>query len=322
MPNGMVRSCLFFVLIRGIRWPFPRLPAPRKGAMFSLPMNRLILRTALCWSLALSAALAQAPLPPPKSPTGPLLPPFARENQLIDTGGFEMPHVKGRVPKDDPQGNFIKFAQGEWIQFAENESAKKAKMSAGLTNEIARTGMQSIYVSFDHVKERLAAIFLSSELIQVKPKSPYHVSIWGRIDRKKPITLDGRVPILKVEIEFFQEDRETQTGETIVRVQPVPGTPNRPLLFSSERWSEYYVDVTPPEDGVYVKVTWYWSTTSDDGETNGVAFFDDATIEGEKVEIEPLPEPTEEKPPGTPAAPGAPAAPVPGAPAPGAAGSK
>jgi hypothetical protein len=148
-----------------------------------------------------------------------------------------------------------------------------------------------------------------SDLIPVKPGMPYRVSIWGRIDRKHPITLDQRVPVLRVQVDFFGEDKETQAGETNQKVQPIPGTLNRPPLFSSEKWGEFAADFKAPEDAHFLKLAWIWSTTADAGETNGTIFFDDATIEGEKVE--PAEEPTEpEVKPAVPVAPGAaPAAP-------------
>lgn len=292
-------------------------------------MNRSLFPAGIAFSLLAASAFAVIPTAPPTPapaapaaaapapaararPAAPPRPPFARENQLIETGGFEMPHVTGRMPKELPGGNFLKFAQGEWVQFSSSPKALLGGMTAGLTNEIAHSGRQSLYVSFTNVKERLASVSLSTDLVPVKPSSRYHVAIWGRIDRKNPITLDQRVPVLRLHAEFFKDDHETQTGETVVRVQPIPGTPNRPLMFTSDRWTEYFADLTAPEDGAYIKVTWVWSTTSDAGLTNGVAYFDDATIEGEKVEPVETPEPTEEKPPGaptTPAAPGASATP-------------
>jgi hypothetical protein len=251
-------------------------------------------------------APAPAATPAPAvRPDLPPRPPFARENQLIETGGFEMPRVKGRQPQSATGTNFLRFAQGEWIQFAPNQAALGGKVSVGMTDDMAHSGRQSLYVSFDHATARLAAYTLATDLIPVKPGKPYHVSIWGRIDRKHPITLDQRVPVLRLQVDFFGEDRETQSDETNLRVQPIPGTLNRPPLFTSERWNEFFADFTAPEDAHYIKVGWSFSTTADPGDTSGTIFFDDATIEGEKVE--PVEEPTTETEvkPAIPVAPGA-----------------
>jgi hypothetical protein len=191
-------------------------------------MKRLSVIPALL--LLTAPLLAQAPnvtVPGSRIPT--LRPPFARENQLVETGGFELPRVKARTPKEAKEANFIKFSQGEWLELSSNDAANKGGVTVGLSNESARTGRQSLYVSFDHVKERQAAARLVSNLIPVKPVKSYHIGIWGRIDKRAPLTLDQRAPVLRVEIEYFQADGETQSGETIIKVQPIPGTPNRPL---------------------------------------------------------------------------------------------
>lgn len=226
----------------------------------------------------------------------------------METGGFEMPRVKGRQPQSVKGMNFLKFAQGEWIHFAPNKAALGGKVSVGLTDELAHSGRQSLYVTFDHATAQLAAYTLGSDMIPVKPGKPYHVSIWGRIDRKHPITLDQRVPVLGLQVDFFQEDRETQTGETNARIQPIPGTVNRPPLFTSERWNEFFADFTAPEDAHFIKVAWRFSTTADPGDTSGTIFFDDATVQGEKVEPPEEPTTEPEVKPAVPVAPGAPPA--------------
>ncbi len=261
-------------------------------------------------------ALPRSPAPaPPLVRTGAPRPAFAMENQLIKTGGFERPLVKGRMPKELKEGNFIRFTQGEWLEFWSNDSAIRGKLHAGLTNETARTGRQSLYLHFDHMTERLAEVNLASDLLAVKPNEQYRIAIFGRIDRKDPLTLDQRAPVLRLQVDFFQADRETQTGETVFKVQPIPGTPNRPLFFTSDRWSEFYVDLKAPEDAGFIKIMWTWATTPDAGKTNGVIYFDDAIIEGVKPEMIDT-EPTEDDPakPTVPPAPGAPATSAPAAP--------
>jgi len=241
-------------------------------------------------------------------------PPFALDNSLMDTGAFEGPRVTKRTPMDQG-GNPLPYSQGEWIRFAPNAAAKDGTLIAGLTNEAARTGRQSLYVEFRHQTKQGAVIELASRLIQVKPESVYHVAIWGRNDAKNPITIDERLPFLRVEVDFFKADEETQTGESILKMQSIPGTLNRPPLFPTDQWGEFYVDAKAPEDAAFIKVTWAWMAPADPGETNGVVYFDDATIIGDKPA--PPPEPTEPAPPTPGAEAPAPAAtPTPATPAP------
>jgi hypothetical protein len=227
----------------------------------------------------------------------------------METGAFEAPRVGKRTPYDKG-GNLVPYSQGEWVRFAGNAATKDGTLVAGLTNEVARTGRQSLYVEFRHQTAQNAAIELASRLVRIKSDAQYHVAIWGRTDAKNPLTIDQRIPLLRVEIDFFQADQQTQTGTSIIQLQPIPGTPNLPPLFPTTRWGEFYVNAKAPADAAYIRVTWAWISSADKGETTGVAYFDDATIEGEKPPPEPVaaePEPT--------AAPAAPVKPSEAAPA-------
>ncbi len=220
--------------------------------------------------------------------------------QLLESGSFEAPRVKSRTPLA-MGGNPLLGGNGEWLIFNHpREDEKNGSVVAGITNEIARTGKQSLFIEFTKFKAVNSGVTLASELISIQPSKPYHIAIWGRVDRKKPLTLDQRVPYLRLLAEFYMADKETQTGEAIFRVQPMPDSPNkpttRPALFTSKNWSEYFVNTTTPEDAAFLKLTWKWEAAKDEGETSGVIYFDDATIEGEPgpvppEEPEPVPEP-------------------------------
>jgi hypothetical protein len=219
-------------------------------------------------------------------------PPFARSDALIETGGFEAPPVKKRTPLTE-RGNPLPYSQGEFIEFRPNDAAKDGTFITGITNESAHTGHQSIYFEYRKQSKPRAEIRLATNLVPIKPKSLYHVSIWGHNDPKTPLTLDQKLPLLMMEIDFYLADHETQTGDPIFRIQPMPGTLNRPPVFPTDSWGEYDVPVTSPDDAAFVKVTWTWTTSSEKGETNGVIYFDDAIITGDKPEVVETPEPTE-----------------------------
>jgi hypothetical protein len=38
--------------------------------------------------------------------------------------------------------------------------------------------------------------------------------------------------------------------------------------------------MSSPEEATFAKITWSWETTREEGETNGLMFFDDVTLEG------------------------------------------
>ena len=246
---------------------------------------------------------------------------------LLDTGSFEAPRVNGRTPRAQGGNPVMPVGKREWIYFEDKRDDKDGKLIAGLTNEIAHTRKQSIYVTFDKLTATSAKVELASSLISILPSNPYHVSIWGRVDKKNPLTLDQRLPILGVEVDFFLPDKETQTGEPIIKIQPMPGSLNRPPLFTADKWAEFFADVTSPEDATYMKVTWRVATPPSNGPVNGTIFFDDANIRGIPGKTpdelaEEAPEPPEPSEPGnpqpTPPAATAPATPAPATPQPGA----
>lgn len=230
--------------------------------------------------------------------------------QLMERGSFELPPVTRRKARSEG-ADLSKFVGG-WVQFKDKADAAGGRLILGLTNEVSRTGRQSLFVRFDKLTKPQAKGELASELIPILPGKPYHVGIWGRVDKENPVTLDQRLPYLKLRIDWFMapgkepaEDDEgadvdvtpvsgdstkeddnspltyAQTGEPVWRLQPLPGSKNRPPFFRSGRWTEFFVDVKSPADAAFIKVTWYWETPPDAGETNGVMYFDDATVEGE-----------------------------------------
>lgn len=206
--------------------------------------------------------------------------------QLIESGSFESPRVKERTQKNKG-GSPTVGASSSWIRFDSKVGDEGGKLIAGLTNEMARTGKQSLFIQFDKLKAPKQGAELESGLVSILPGKPYHVSIWGRLNKKTPLTIDQRLPYLKLFVYFFQADKETECSEPVMRLQPMPGSKNRPPLFTTAQWSEYFTDVKAPDDAAFLKLMWRWDTPPDEGETNGVIYFDDATVTGEAGPVQP-----------------------------------
>lgn len=208
--------------------------------------------------------------------------------QLLESGSFELPPVTKRKLRSEG-ADVSKFsASPDWVKFADEADHKEGgKLILGITNEIAHTGRQSIFVHFDNISRKNASAQLSSGLISILPSREYRVAMYGRVDKDQPLTRDQRLPYLKLRVDWFKADKEEQTGEVDWRVQPMPGSKNRKPLFVSGKWTEYFADVTSPDDAAYVKVTWFWETSNEEGSTDGVIFFDDAVIIGEPGAVEP-----------------------------------
>ncbi len=208
-------------------------------------------------------------------------PAFSERTQLLESGSFEWPPVRRKKAISEGADVSKSAMNAEWLTFKDSATGDGGKLVLGLTNEQFRTGKQCMFVQFDHLTRPAAVAQLASDFVSIKPGESYHVSIWGRVDKKEPLTLDQRVPHIRLRVDWFLADKEEQTGNVEYRTQPIPGTANRPPMFSAAKWSEYFANLKSPPDAAFMRVTWTWETPPQPGETHGIVYFDDATIIGE-----------------------------------------
>jgi hypothetical protein len=102
------------------------------------------------------------------------------------------------------------------------------------------------------------------------------------MDKQRPVALDERRPFLVVDVDYFAEDQKTKAGEPIRGFQllpgnVVPGGPH-PLAYTSRRWAESTSQFTAPAGAAFLRVKWTWQVPTDPGETDGVIYWDDATL--------------------------------------------
>jgi|GEM_PF-1300262 len=247
--------------------------------------------------------------------------------QLFSTqsGSFEWPAVMARKTISEKGADITKSAMNaEWRSVKDKHDPDGGQLLLGLTNRVARTGRQCLFVEFNHVTKPNASAVVSSDLLPVLPNQPYHVAIWGKVDKERPLTLAQRLPYLKLRIDWFtagtEEEGPEQSGEPVWKVQPMPGSKHRKPLFTVTEWTEYFANVKSPEDAAFVKITWSWETLPEEGETDGIIYFDDATLFGDAPPKEdPFADVEKEEKTEAPkegAAPAAPSAPAPATPAP------
>jgi len=207
-----------------------------------------------------------------------------RSQNLLGDGSFEEPKVAGRTARE-ANGNPALATVSPWAGFSFTGEASAGRLSAGMTNEIARTGTQSLYLDFEKLTGSSPKVALVTKLIPIQPQQPYRISIWGRIDPKRPLALDERRPVMGLNIEFFTPEKRVIAEETTQGAQPIPGNiiPGGPhnLVFLSRKWSESFARVTTPANAAFVQVTWAWEIPGATGETDGVVFWDDAALEHE-----------------------------------------
>ncbi len=212
--------------------------------------------------------------------------PVLADDNLVTDGGFETPVVNGRTLKDaggDPTHNGKGPA---WVVFKFLPAG--GKVTGGLTNEVARTGTQSLFIRFDHAATSLQSATLVSNFIPVVSGSDYEVGIWGRTDAKDLIDSAGRSAYLKVEVDFFAADANESVGDPFYQVIPIPGGKDRPPTFTPDKWNRFAATLTTPPGAVFAQIIWRWETggdsgdkaNGDTGEVNGIMYFDDAAMTG------------------------------------------
>ena len=228
-----------------------------------------------------AAVLSWAPLCFGQASPSLALTPSAKDAapNLIKDAGFEEPQVTQRTSVTGG-GNpaTAEESKSDWAHFQvfQQDRPGEGKLSIGLTNEFAHGGKQSVFVDFEKVTAVNRRSFLMSRLLPVKPANTYRIGIWGRTDGKRPLTLDQRVALMKVEVEYFTPDTDNQAGDTDNRTLLIPGSAKR-IFFSSNKWTEYLTKVRTPRDAGWMKVTFRWETGRDAGTTDGTIYFDDAS---------------------------------------------
>jgi len=202
---------------------------------------------------------------------------------MFKNGSFELPVVQRRLTREqggDPANDGRNHA---WVGLDFRTSGTTGKVSGGLTNEVSRSGRQSLFIDFDHVDRPYQSAILVSNFIPVVSGTGYEIGIWGRTDAKDLINADGRSAFLKLEVEYFARDANESVGDAFYSVEPIPGTKGRDPIFKPDSWQRFYVRLITPPDAVFAQVTWRWETGSDPGEINGIMYFDDATMTGPAV---------------------------------------
>jgi hypothetical protein len=203
---------------------------------------------------------------------------FAGQN-LLPGGSFEAPVVKGRTLLEQG-GDPSVGPNPPWIQFKVENSGTTGMITGGLTNEVARTGTQSLFIHFDHVDQAYQSATLISNFVPIVSGSQYEVGIWGRTDATDLIDSEGRSAYLKLEVDFFAKDAFQSVGEPFLRVQPLPGSKDHDPFFKPDSWNLFIVKMTAPAGAVFAQITWRWETGGDPGEINGMMYFDDSVIIG------------------------------------------
>src|SRR5688572_11572565 len=120
--------------------------------------------------------------------------------QLLPSGSFESPRVKGRILRN-AGGSPMRATQSDWMQFDDKVTEEGGRLKGGMTDEISHSGKQSIFVEYDKLTDDKAAVILSSKLVSILPAKTYRVAIWGRLPKKNALSVENRLAYLKLFVE-------------------------------------------------------------------------------------------------------------------------
>jgi hypothetical protein len=241
-------------------------------AYFSgMTLHRSLLTPLLATAFSMQT-FGQAPAPAPGAAPATATTP----NPVIPfkNASFEEPVVGKRTDVIEG-GNPTTVEANNWGHFVRRKGKGAGALNVGMTNEIARTGKQSIYLDFAAITGQRFTASLMTQLLPVKPGVPYKVGMWGRLDKARPLTLDQRRPYLAIEFEFYKQDEETQVSDTEARNMRIPGSLKK-FLFTSSQWSQAYGIARVPAGATLMKVSYVFNVPNEAGETDGTIFFDDA----------------------------------------------
>ncbi len=206
----------------------------------------------------------------------------AEGNNLLENGSFEQPEVSTRTAVNTDAHPELLPEAGFWERMLSEETDEGGKATIGLTQEIARTGKQSLYVNYRKVTATQREALLTTKPIPVQGGRNYRASMWGRIDRDRPLALDERRLEMWVEAHFLAPDGKTQVGEPINGLNFIPGIAipagTRVLTLLCNKWKESSAEFSVPEGASFVRLYWLWNSGPDEGETDGIVFWDDASL--------------------------------------------
>jgi hypothetical protein len=215
---------------------------------------------------------------------------------------FEFPTVRGRTPKA-AGGDMAKVdpsKPGEkpsWSCFEDqpNLDAEGGGVIAGLTDQVARTGTQALFIEATRLSvPYLGALFVSRP-IPIKGGECYKAGIWGRNDATTPLLPAKAQLFLKMRVDFYTDEGETETGESRYLLLPLPGGKGRMPSIVTTAWTALSLRFVAPAAAKFLVVSFRCDANAERGDISGIVYFDDFTVAAEpEPPSQKIPEPATE----------------------------
>jgi len=214
-----------------------------------------------------------------------LTPPLTSHAGVVFEASFESPSVTDRIPKaaggdiskPDPSKPEEKPA---WSRFEDqpNIDAEGGGVVAGLTNKVARTGTQALFIEASKLSVPYLGALFVSQPIPIEGGKYYKACIWGRNDATAPLLCAMAQLFLKMRIDFYTDEGKTEIGESQYLIQPLPGGKGRPPSIVASAWSPLGLRFDAPAAAKFLVVSFRCDANAERGAISGTVYFDDFTL--------------------------------------------
>jgi len=211
--------------------------------------------------------------------------PLSSQADVVFENSFESPTVSGRTPKaagaDISKADASKPGEKRaWSSFEDQPNiGEGGSVVAGLTKEVAHTGKQSLFVEAAKLSAPYIGALFSTRPIGIEGGKTYKASLWGRNDAKKPLICGAAQLFLKMQIDFFTDEGQTETGESQYLLQPLPGSRGHAPVFVATAWNPVGLRFTAPPEAKFVVISFRCDSSAERGAISGSIYFDDFTLE-------------------------------------------
>lgn len=197
---------------------------------------------------------------------------FSRADNLLQNGDVEDPKVEGRSTVEDG-GDPSNLGAGPGWTSAKSLGQERG-VAIGLTDKIAQSGRQSLFVGFDNFPGGEYGAKLVTELMPVTAGQTLRISFWNRLDPETPLKASGNA-IVKIFIDFFKTEFGDESIKSEYPYAPLsPGRGNEGL--NSETWTQVERSIKVPPEAVSVRVSFLWQSG---GPVQGVIYYDEFKVE-------------------------------------------
>jgi hypothetical protein len=228
-------------------------------------------------------------------------PAFAAYADVVFQDSFETPVVTGRTPRaagGDPSKTALSRAAAAWSRFEDqpNLGEEGGSVVAGLTNQMARTGSQALFIEATRLSVPYVGALLVTRPIAIEGGACYKACIWGCNDPQRPLAIAAAQLFLKIQVDFFSDEGKTEVGESQYMLHPLPGGKGRPPLLLSTEWRPVGICFHTPAAAKCMTLSFRCDSSAEKGAISGALYFDDFTVETDAPEAAksaPVPSPSE-----------------------------